>query len=89
MATRLAYTVAEAAELLGVSPDLVRSEARKGTIATFTFGGRVLVADHELRRIAGATPATELDAATILEALAGLAADRLAAEQGPQLRSAG
>ena len=53
MNARLAYPLAEAAFLLGVSVATLRRDARCGVIRTIRYGRRVLLPAEELRRLAG------------------------------------
>jgi len=49
---RLAYTVPEAAKLVGVSASVMHEQIRAGRITTFRIGARALVSRAELERLA-------------------------------------
>jgi excisionase family DNA binding protein len=48
--TRLAYSVAGAAEALGVSRGTLYGDIRAGRVRTFKWGGRTLIRADELER---------------------------------------
>jgi excisionase family DNA binding protein len=48
---RLAYSVAEAADALGMAESTVRDRIKDGTIRTARIGGRVLIHRSELDRL--------------------------------------
>ncbi len=52
MDRRLAYSLSEAASLLGVSVFTLRRDARAGVIRTIPYGRRVLLPAAELQRLA-------------------------------------
>jgi excisionase family DNA binding protein len=55
--SRLAYSVREAAEALGVSADLVRDLIRRGELRGVRVGRRVLIPSEELASWCGRRPA--------------------------------
>lgn len=53
MTARLAYTIAEAAEACGVSPDLMGKLARNGTLTAVKLGSKWVIPAIELERHLG------------------------------------
>ena len=48
--TKIAWSLAEISEAIGLSQGFLRNEVRRGNLLTKKFGRRVLVMDGELRR---------------------------------------
>ena len=57
---RLAYSVSETAEMIGVSPWLVRERVRDGSLASIRFGTRIVIPAWAVEQIVGNRPASEI-----------------------------
>ena len=47
----VAYSIAEFAQMLGVSPQLIRTELKAGNIRSYRVGRRVLIPRTEITRL--------------------------------------
>jgi excisionase family DNA binding protein len=59
MATKLTYTVPEAAELLGISRSSAYECVRRGELPALVLGRRIVVPKHALAGLLGGPPAAE------------------------------
>lgn len=69
---KLAYSVKEAGDLIGVGPDAMRNAIRRGDIAAVHLGGKILVPHRELERLLGIEPDVQPTNLQVVEAVAEL-----------------